>query len=70
MYHRWTPPQARCSINYGLSVALYLGAMLRIILVDRVVALAIVAIIGFEAVKIAKKSIDTLMEKRIPEVEK
>ena len=54
----------------GISVALYLGAMLRIVLIDRVVALAIVAVISFEEVKIAKKSIDTLMEKRIPEVEK
>jgi len=57
-------------LTMGISAALFLGAMLRTILVDRVVALAIVAIIGFEAVKIAKKSIDTLMEKRIPEVEK
>ena len=57
-------------LTMGISIALYLGAMLRIILVDRVVALVIVAIISFEAVKIAKKSIDTLMEKRIPEVEK
>ena len=54
----------------GISVALYLGAMLRIVLIDRVVALAIVVVISFEAVKIAEKSIDTLMEKRIPEVEK
>ena len=54
----------------GVSAALFLGAMLCAILADRVVALAIVVIIGFEAVKIAKKSIDTLMEKRILEVEK
>lgn len=54
----------------GISVALYLGAMLRIVLIDRVVALAIVAVISFEEVKIAEKSIDTLMEKRILEVEK
>ena len=53
-----------------ISTVLFLEAMLCTILADRVVALAIVAIIGFEAVKIAKKSIDTLMEKRILEVEK
>jgi len=53
-----------------ISTVLFLEAMLCTILADRVVALAIVVIIGFEAVKIAKKSIDTLMEKRILEVEK
>ncbi|RLG76222.1 MAG: hypothetical protein DRO23_01710 [Thermoprotei archaeon] len=57
-------------ITLSISITLYIGIIFNIRVLDKLIALAVVAIIGFEAFKIAKKSIDTLMEKRIPEIEK
>lgn len=57
-------------LTLSISITLYIGIVFNIMVIDKLIALAVTAIIGFEAFKIAKKSIDVLMEKRIPEIEK
>lgn len=42
-------------ITLSISIALYIGIIFNIMVLDKLIALAVVAIIGFEAFKIAKK---------------